>query len=185
MKRTVAVIIVMAMALSVLAMTAGCKEKTSADKTKAMEYMSEGDRLYGMADDLNSEMQKSQASLMGVWVSNPQQAQAILDDMKMKGEKANEYLDQAKGQYEAILSLSGVSDYVEYANMMIACIQKYKEYLAAGGVLMGQLPPVGQPIDTAKLMGSEAFKNMSNLKSETDKLRNDAVKFQEQKALRG
>ncbi len=107
-----------------------------------------------------------------------------MDDMKSKGEKANEYLDQAKMQYESILPLTGVSDYIEYANMMIACIQKYKEYLAAGGAIMGLLPPVGQPIDPAKLMSSDAFKNMTNLKSEADKLRSDAEKFQEQKALR-
>ncbi len=55
MKRMVAVMLAVAVTLSALAMAAGCKEKTSADKTKAMEYMNEGDRLYGMADDLNKE----------------------------------------------------------------------------------------------------------------------------------
>ncbi|RJP28409.1 MAG: hypothetical protein C4536_12545 [Actinobacteria bacterium] len=194
MKRAVVVFLVAALALSMLAVLAGCG--SDADKDEAMQLMKSGDAYMAEVKQMTKDLEAEQtdlaaAALEGDMSAISGEAGAALQEMVMGILDAiAENLEAASAEYEKIIALSGVQDYKDYANKMIEAIGVYMEQLDYTGQLVDMLTEAlaamaaGEDIDIISLMmDSEELKKVGELGQEGDALAAEAKQIQEDKKL--
>lgn len=125
MKRHVLVVTVLILAAAIAPVLVGCG---GSDTSKAHEYMKKGDELLtGMNTEgtkLEEEVTKLITTYSAGMNTEPAGVKAAVKEIEdlMAGLETKE--KEAKADYEKILGLKGVPDYVEYANLRIEGIDK-------------------------------------------------------------
>lgn len=117
---TVAMLVTVAMVISMM----GC----GGDTGKAREYMNQGDEYWTEAASASESMQENLNTLVTDLANGEYTSSADFkgdaDDVIEETEEVIDGAKKAKAEYEKIKALSGVEDYVEYADLMIEAADK-------------------------------------------------------------
>jgi hypothetical protein len=185
MKKYGVVLLVMAIALTLVASVAGCGG--SKNKDLAKQYMTAGDAEYDLGVKAYEQMQTAQADavtkLMGGQTSD---MDAMLQTLKTAGDAMRTHFTAAKVEYEKILPLTGVDDYVTYANMQIDVIDLYIDLLNAGDTFLTQVMALftsGQTPDVMSILQSPEMMNLQQIGTDIQKLEKEAKNFKSEKKL--
>lgn len=194
MKRVLVIALAAALALSMLAVLAGCGGDANKDDAKAL--MQAGDNYMSEVDIALTELTEMQTELattaMGgdmsavtgeAGAAMTEQVMGILDTIA-------ENLELAKAEYEKILALDGVQDYKDYANLMIEAIDIYLEQLDYTSQLVVTLIDAleamaqGQDVDIlTMMMDSEELAMIEELGEKGDDIRAEAEQWKLDKNL--
>lgn len=156
MKRYQLLIVAIAIAAIMAFSLIGC----GGDTDKAKEYMEKGDEL---TLALETESMKLTDELMALTTdyiagknTEPAGVTAKVEEIKNMASAMESNGGKAMVEYEKILGLKGVDDYVRYANMQIEVLQIMKDEALknCNGILDIIMTSVntGEPPDTNKLM---------------------------------
>jgi len=194
MRKAVVIALAAALALSMLAVLAGCGGDANKDDAKAL--MQAGDNYMSEVDIALTELTEMQTELattaMGgdmsavtgeAGAAMTEQVMGILDTIA-------ENLELAKAEYEKILALDGVQDYKDYANLMIEAIDIYLEQLDYTSQLVVTLIDAleamaqGQDVDIlTMMMDSEELAMIEELGEQGDDIRAEAEQWKLDKNL--
>lgn len=120
MRRFLGFFLILSLALSLIA-TAGCGN----DAAKAKEFMEEGDKYWNEAATLSGDMNdKLNYLYLQQPIETSEQFAAGAQEVETVLDKLDEIMSSAKAAYEKILDLSGVPDYVDYAEKMVEAVEK-------------------------------------------------------------
>lgn len=185
MKKLGVVILILAMVLAMVASFAGCG--TSKDKTSAKQYMTAGDAKYDEAVKAYEQMQTAQADavtkLMGGQTGDLDPVIKQLTDI---GDNMTAALTAAQVEYDKILGLTGVDDYVTYANMQIDVIKMYQDLLAAGSAFITKVVAMfssGETVDVMALMQSPDMQKLTQIGTDIQKQEKENENFKSEKKL--
>ncbi len=194
MRKAVVIALAAALALSMLAVLAGCGGDANKDEAKELmqagdNYMSEVDMLLQDLSDKQTEL--ATAALGGDMSAITGEAGAAMEEEVMGIlDSIAENLEAAKAEYEKILALDGVQDYKDYASKMIEAVDTYIEQLDYTTRLVlsltGALEAMaqGQDIDIITLMmESEELAVVEELGEQGDTLRAEAEQLKLDKNL--
>ncbi|MFH1149974.1 MAG: hypothetical protein V1748_05845 [Actinomycetota bacterium] len=153
----------------------GCGGQTR----EARQYMTTADDMYEAVDQKLIEISKQSDQLISailtgntsVLTQDPAELTRINDTL----ETAIPELDDAKAEYQKILPLKGVDDYVEYARAMIAATGGTIAAVKAGQELLAQMGPIVASGDATQLQ-SFISQNMATL-TEVQQLNTEATKL--------
>lgn len=193
MKRGSTLFAVLALALSIVLVAAGCG--ASGDKEKAKEYMAAADagfeKLEAQSEELGELIEDSLTELMTAMATgqapDPQKINDAVDKIKSAADDMLAMADQVTADYGMILTLTGVDDYASYAELMISANEGSAEALTtvldyleklAKGLADGSLQP-DQISETMMEFASE----MDVLQKEIDSLEKEAEKLKKDKSL--
>lgn len=182
MKKLGVVILILAMVLGVVASLAGCG--TSKDKTNAKQYMADGDAEYEKLSkaykDLQTEETDAVTKLMG---GQTEGMDALVAQLTATGDAMRASAIAAKAQYDQILSLTGVDDYVTYANMQNDVIAMYLDLLDVGSAFMTSVFSSGQSLDVTALLASPEMQNLTQIGNDIQKQDKENKNFKSEKKL--
>ena len=194
MKKAVVFVFITALALSMLAVLAGCGG--DANKDEAKQLMISGDKYMDSVEQKTADLQSLQTDLAATALEGD--TSAITGDAGTAlGEQVGQILEDigadleaAKAEYEQILALDGVQDYKDYASKMIEAVDVYLEQLDYTGILVTKLGEAltamaqGQDIDIITLMmNSEELQKVDELGAQGDELRDEAEQIKLDKSL--
>jgi hypothetical protein len=196
MKKAVVMVLVAALALSMLAVLAGCGG--DANKDEAMALMTSGDVYMSEVMQLTSDLETMQTDLAATALEGDMSAisgeagAAMQEEVTGILDSIAENLSAAQAEYKKILALDGVQDYKDYANKMVEAIDVYLEQLDYTGKLVGMLEDAlaamaqGQDVDIISLMmDSEELQKVDELGKEGDALVDEANQIKLDKNLEG
>jgi hypothetical protein len=181
MKRFGVLMLVLVMALAVLASVAGCGSENK-NKTTAKGYMNTGDAFYTEGVKANEDMNKLTPKLMTV---KGDEITALMAELTAAGGLVEAAMASAKAEYDKILPLTGVEDYVTYANLQNDIIAMYNDILAAGSTMIEKYLPdfMAGTLDAAALLGGPEYQNLTKIGKDIDKLDQEAQDFKSSKKL--
>lgn len=184
MKRFITLLVAILLIAGSLAFLPGC----GGDTAKAQEYMKAG-------DDILSEVQTESESLgeQITDIGNDLSSGAITTTAELE-ERAEEYendtdailekAEEAKAEYEKILSLNGVEDYVEYAGLTIDLIDTAIELLEGMNSMLTDTLAYLQKVEAGTLTEAEdaAFaEEMEKLEADIGDLSDEAEELSDEK----
>jgi hypothetical protein len=185
MKKLGVLMLVLAMVLVTVASLAGCGGNKNKDTAK--QYMTAGDAEYDKGVKAYEQMQAAQADavtkLMGGQTTD---MDAMLQALKTAGDAMRTSFTAAKVEYQKILPLTGVDDYVTYANMQIEVIDLYIDLLDAGDTFLTQVLALftsGQTPDVMSILQSPEMMNLQQIGTDIQKLEKEAKNFKSEKKL--
>lgn len=184
-KKSVVILAMVTLALAAVWLLPGCGEK--GDKPAAKEHMTKADRLFSDARDTSKAMEEKQAKLVQAAIAQSPNSAQLTEEMRGIMEEIYQKLDEAESEYNAILRLSDVEDYQEYAQKMLVIVGKFRELIAGGDALLDyylKTLSAGQKIDVMQLLNSEEKKKLDAQSEEIDQLIKEADDFQREKSLR-
>lgn len=180
--------IALALAVAMVTALTGC----GGDTGKAKEYMKKGDKYLAEVSKNSEDLEKkltetfteSDFLTSEAFKSASGDIEADIDDIV-------EGADKAKAEYEKILVLKGVPDYVTYAGIQIEVIEKGKEVMEKTVSLLSQVESFlvkaesGEPVDqqTITTAITKASSEMETLGEEMGELQKEAEKLKEDKSL--
>ena len=194
MKKVLVIALAAALALSMMAVLAGCGGDANKDEAKALmqagdNYMSEVDMALTELTEMQTELATTamggdMSAMTGeAGAAMTEQVMGILDTIA-------ENLEAAKAEYEKILALDGVQDYKDYANLMIDAVDTYLEQLDYTSQLVVTLIDAleamaqGQDIDIlTMMMDSEELTMIEQLGEQGDEIRAEAEQWKLDKNL--
>lgn len=185
MKKFGVLLLVAALAITVVASMAGCG--SNQNKEDAKSYMLAGDARYDAGVKAYEELQTAQTNAVtGVMGGDTSGMDAVLIQMNQIANTMKAEMAAAKLEYEKILPLEGVEDYVTYANVQIDIIAMYNDLLDAAAKLLGSIQTTiasGGTIDVMALMQSPEMQNITAISDEIAKLEKENKNFKSEKKL--
>ncbi len=185
MKKFGVLLLVAAMAISVVASMAGCG--SSQNKEDAKAYMLAGDAKYAEGVKAYEELQAAQTSAVtGAMGGDTSGMDAVIAQMTQIANTMKADMAAAKVEYEKILPLDGVEDYVTYANVQIDIIGMYNDLLDAAAKLLASIQTTimsGGTLDVMALMQSPEMTNITAISDEIAKLEKENKNFKSEKKL--
>lgn len=170
----------------VLAIGASCG--CGGNSEKARGFMQKGDALLKVVEGQYTEISQKTTTLVTDYSAGkntePTGVQASIDEITALLDKARTGGDAASAEYAKILSLKGVSDYVDYAATQIEVIGKLNEANEEVRAMLDVIKvssTTGQPPDVQKLTALST--NLQELSSEIDKLIKEANDIKKSKDL--
>jgi hypothetical protein len=160
MKRIGVLLLVLVMALAVVAV-AGCGSENK-NKATAKEYMNTGDAFYTQGVTAYDEMSKQTPKLM---TATGDQMTALIGSMTAQANAVEAAMASAKAEYDKILPLTGVEDYVTYANMQNDVIAMYDDLLAAMSTMVQKYMPefLAGNVDITALLAGPEYQNIQQI----------------------
>ncbi len=180
MRRFVSLVLVVVLALLVVALLPGC----GGDTKQAQEYMENGDklveRLQSEANTWQSDVSASMAN-----VSDPAAFQAAIDKAKASANELSKTAGEAKAEFEKILDLEGVEDYVEYAELQIEALDKFQELITKTNSFFDQMAAMVSSGDVTGLTAAQEqyTTEVNALGEEINKLDEEAQELKSEKDL--
>ncbi len=146
MKKWMVVVVAVALCAAVLA-AVGCGGNTSQAKTD----MQTADKAYATVKTQMDALGNSLTTVLGGAVSGnfSQLTPQVLQSANAQISKILGELPAVKSDYQKIVALTGVPDYVSYANAMIKTLGLDESSLAAGQKLITDITPLVQAGNTA------------------------------------
>jgi len=194
MKRALVIVLAAALALSMLAVLAGCGGDANKDEAKGL--MQAGDNYMSEVDIALTELTEMQTELATTAMGGDMSAvtgeagAAMTEEVMGILDTIAENLELAKAEYEKILALDGVQDYKDYANLMIDAVDIYLEQLDYTSELVVTLIDAleamaqGQDIDIlSMMMDSEELTMIEELGEQGDDIRTEAEQWKLDKNL--
>ena len=194
MKKVLVIALAAALALSMLAVLAGCGGDANKDEAKAL--MQAGDNYMSEVDIALTELTEMQTELATTAMGGDMSAvtgeagAAMTEEVMGILDTIAENLELAKAEYEKILALDGVQDYKDYANLMIDAVDIYLEQLDYTSELVVTLIDAleamaqGQDIDIlSMMMDSEELTMIEELGEQGDDIRTEAEQWKLDKNL--
>lgn len=192
-KKAIMLILVLALAITMVALLPGCGEDPN--KETAESLMREGDAAYDKVEVSMSSLAESQTEIatavMGGDLSSVtgEAGAALTEELMGIMEDMQSNLMAARMAYESIMELEGVEDYKEYASAMIDVVDKTEEEIVAIEGLMAAFQELiaqaeaGEQVDIMALMESEEMTAVTELTEEVDSLKKEADKIKSDKGL--
>lgn len=182
MKRFGVLLLVMVMALAVVASVAGCG--SNKNKETAREYMNAGDALYLDGVKAYDEMNKMMPKLM---TAAGDELTALVGSMSAQGNAVQAAMAAARTEYEKILPLTGVEDYVTYANMQIDLTKMYDDLLQAGSAMIEKYLPQIQAgtLDITTLLSGPEYQRIQTIGKDIETQDQINKDFKSEKKLGG
>ena len=194
MKKVLVIALAAALALSMMAVLAGCGGDANKDEAKAL--MQAGDNYMSEVDIALTELTEMQTELATTAMGGDMSAvtgeagAAMTEEVMGILDTIAENLELAKAEYEKILALDGVQDYKDYANLMIDAVDTYLEQLDYTSQLVVTLIDAleamaqGQDIDIlTMMMDSEELTMIEQLGEQGDEIRAEAEQWKLDKNL--
>ncbi|RJP28408.1 MAG: hypothetical protein C4536_12540 [Actinobacteria bacterium] len=194
MKRAVVIALVAALALSMLAVLAGCGG--DANKDEAVQHMNAGDNYYDAVMTAWTGVEDAQAEIAAKAMEGDMAAftgeagEAMIQGFADSFEKVSTDLENAFNEYEAITGLDGVDDYKEYAEVRMEAIEIWKKMVAAADQLLtdlvGQLATIeaGKELEfLTQLMESEELAAIGEMADQIETLDDEAEQIKLDKKL--
>ena len=194
MKKVLVIALAAALALSMMAVLAGCGGDANKDEAKAL--MQAGDNYMSEVDIALTELTEMQTELATTAMGGDMSAvtgeagAAMTEEVMGILDTIAENLELAKAEYEKILALDGVQDYKDYANLMIDAVDTYLEQLDYTSQLVVMLIDAleamaqGQDVDIlTMMMDSEELTMIEELGEQGDEIRAEAEQWKLDKGL--
>jgi len=156
------------------------------DTGKAKSYLKSGDTIMkgvnARADSLFEAMSGIQNSQPG----SSAEAKSIADGIRSKSDEVSTAMYRARAEYKRVLTLSGVTDYADYAKLKIKAIDLFSKMFGDVNGFLGEMVRVmadaeaGLPVDTdaftrrADQTAAEIqsiLKQLQSVQSEGDKIK--------------
>ncbi len=188
MKKLVAVALAVVLALTMVVVI-GC----GADTSEAKEIMAKADGYYKDAQEVGDVLEALQASVLGA-ILQGQTPDVTPEEVETVPTLISEVLSNvaaAEAEYQSMSTLSGVDDYVEYAEQMILACNIYTELMEAAGGLTEKLAPLltqmfaGEEVDLQSLLSQEAttLETITGLQTKLETAEKNAAKIKQEKKL--
>ncbi len=163
---------------------AGCGN----DTPKAQSYMKKGEKAFDSAGPAYQQIDTKLTTLVTDFNSgknaDPNSVKAQADDIRALINKAQATENNAKDEFDKILSLSGVEDYQKYAELAMSGVDKMKQMNSSLNQLLDMIQSAvasGQSPDSAKLLTIET--NLQKLGTDVQTLRKQAESLKSEKNL--
>lgn len=134
MKRFLRLALLVTLVAAICSVLPGC----GSDTKQAREYMRRGDDKVRQLQDEAQQWQAEVSELMKN-VPDPATYAAAIDRAKSSANDLSRTAGVAKDRFEKIRGLSGVDDYVKYAELQIKALEKFQELISRTNAFFDQV----------------------------------------------
>lgn len=193
MRRTLIVVLAVALTLSLVALVAGCGGNK--DKDTAKQYMSDGDASWQLAQDQWNKVTDLQTQITTTLMSgdlSPLQGAAgtaLAKQFQDAFAVVNQNDQAAKQQYDSISALNDVQDYKDYASQMLQAIDLDQQRVMAFESLIQSITsyiqslPAGQQPNLQQLASNPDYQRATDLETQIQNIVKSADQLRLDKKL--
>jgi uncharacterized lipoprotein YehR (DUF1307 family) len=194
MRKALMLVLSVALALSLVAVLAGCGGG-SADKDTAKQYMKDGDTAWQAASDEWDNINNLQAQITSKVMSGDMSfmqgnaGQALLAQFQTGFDNITKNDDEARQQYTAIAGLNDAQDYKDYASQMLQVLDLDAQRVMASEALLQSMSSYlqslqpGQQPNLQQLATNPDYQRITDLQTQIDSILKSAEQLQSDKKL--
>lgn len=180
MKKCVTLTLVIMLVTIVAVLLPGC----GGDTKQAKQYMQQGDKLVQKLQEEASTWAGDVSSSMSN-LSDQAAYQAAIDKVKASATNLSKTAGEAKAEFEKIKGLTGVDDYVKYADLQIEALDKFQTIITKTNSFFGQVAAMVKSNDITGITSVEKTSSdeLEKLNEDINKLDGEAQKLKTDKNL--
>lgn len=180
MKRTMTIALVLALAVVLAIVVAGC----GGDTKQAKQYMQAGDKLVQKLQTDAQTWQTEVSSSMSN-ITDPAAFSAAMQKAKTSANELSKTAGEAKAEYEKIKGLNGVDNYAKYADLETQAMDQFQKLITETNKFFDQIVSMATSGDVTGITNAQKTytDTANNIGGQITKLDEEAQKLKTDKKL--